>query len=162
MAAFARQRPQAQGGEPAGGAAIGLEKLGAGRMDADVERRARILEGGDGGGERDRRFRFQPGVEVEKESAVARDVGAAAHVADDAVGRLVATSPDEEKVRLGLERGLGLVEQSFEIGDAAVRRRELAGALAHAQKGPHGEDEDERQERQRQELQARILRQGRR
>ena len=79
---------------------------------------------------------------------IVRDLGGAAHGADDPVGGRTPAAPDEQQMRLGRQRGFGFVEGSFEFGHPApplaVLPRQLDG-----QEGPQrdgGEDEPHEQQ----------------
>ena len=137
LAPLARQRAEAQRGETAGGAAIGLEQFARAGADADVEGpvprraarpRARPVPVAES--------RSSQAAKSSSASEVCGNFGGPMHGAADAFGRAVAAAPDDEHMGLGRNGGLRLVELGFEFGDAAPGRHVVARHAADDEERP--------------------------
>ena len=154
LAALARERAEAQRGEAAGGAAIGLEQFARAGADADVEGLSRGAQLGHALGQCRSRIAVEPGSEIEQRLGGLGNFGGPMHGAADAFGRAVAAAPDDEHMGLGRNGGLRLVQLGFEFGDAVPGRHVVARHAADDEERP----DDHRQHRQDRTRDERVLR----
>ena len=145
LLALAGQRPQLQGGKPAGGATVGLEQVARQALDGEVERLALLAQvcqrrRQEGGG-----LLLHPALELNQGPLILRHLRGAAHVAPHPFGLSFLAAPDDEQIRLGGQRGFGFVEQALELADAPLRHAQPRHDPAQRYERPeHHEDGEER------------------